>query len=110
MGVDGVITTTYIMCFQLFLSAIRLLVLEVELEITEASEDKDQESGGYTSVQTGLIPSWRVLGPENEGTSDAADASESDHGCTAECAFPLAADVIGLVGHDGRNVGVGTGC
>ncbi len=46
--------------------------------------------------------------PKDETSSDAADSAETDHGGAAESALPLAADVVGLVGHHGGHIGIGS--
>lgn len=51
----------------------------------------------------------RVLASEDERAGDAADAAKHDKGGRAKGALPLAADVVGLVGQGGRDVGVGAG-
>ena len=48
----------------------------------------------------------RILGPEDRPPADAADPAESDKHRRAEGALPLAADVVGLVGEGGWDIGV----
>ena len=48
----------------------------------------------------------RILGPEDRPPADTADAPESDKHRRAEGALPLAADVVGLVGECGGDIGV----
>jgi hypothetical protein len=49
-----------------------------------------------------------ILGPEDETASDTTDTAEASQGRGAESTLPLAADVVGLVCHEGGDVGVGT--
>lgn len=92
------------------LELLALLVRLVVLPLEEKGENSDAEdvadSAGDAGVQAGPVPGL-VLVAEDEAARDAADAAHSDEGSAAKGAFPLAADVVGLVRHDGRDVRVG---
>ena len=47
---------------------------------------------------------------EDQGSGNTSDAAETDEAGGAEGSFPLTTDVVGLVGHDGRDVCVDPGC
>lgn len=104
------------------LSTIRLLIADAEPQ-THSRHDNQNQNIASTQVSIALTQkekgdardgrpharpiSRRILGPERQTADDAADATESHERRTGERSGPLAADIVGLVGHDGGDVGVG---
>ena len=87
------------------LALVRLLVADLKVKSISHADTDDQQLHRDGSVHAGPVVGG-VLRPEHQRAGDAADAAEADEGGGAEGAFPLAADVVGLVGHGGGDLGV----
>lgn len=98
---------TYAIVLKLNLAAVSPLVLPVGVQGQQSNENDGQETAGNAGVDTGAVVR-SVLESENQAACDTTDTTETDQGRTAEGALPLATDVVGLVGHGGRDVRVGT--
>lgn len=115
--------------FQQLLATIGLCILPFEVPGKGADEDDGDDLGAHGGRHTRDV-CWRIFTAENGGTHNTTWSSavslmrEADGGlrnmvltdstCTHQCGgakgpFPLTADVVGLVGHNARHVGVGTG-
>lgn len=97
------------MRLQGLLALISLLVLIVKGEAADGHKDDVEHSAGNASVHAGLVAGKSILLAEDERADNATDASEADEGSAAEGSLPLAADVVGLEGHDSGDVCVGSG-
>ena len=100
-------TKTHIISLQLLLAPIGLLVLPPERNGQARNQDQSQQAGGNARIQTRLVAGKLILLAEDQGASNTADTTEGDKGSGAEGTLPLTADVVGLVRHGSRNVGVG---
>lgn len=68
-----------------------------------------REEGGIYSPHGGPNSwqiSWSILSSIDQRTYNSTRPAQCDQTGTTEGAFPGATDVIGLIGHDGGNVGV----
>lgn len=86
-------------------TGLRAPIRPPKLHIQRRANNHNQRTGDHSSVHARLILR-RVLAPEDSAADDAADAACPDEGSGAEGALPLAADVVGLPGEDGGDVGV----
>lgn len=98
-----------IIIFQLFFASISLLILSEELQVANADQDNVEQCARNACVHARLISSKFVLFSEHKTATNTTDASKADKCGAAKCSLPLAADVIGLEGHDSRDVAVRTG-
>lgn len=102
----GKFAATYVSALDDQFSSSLLLVIEIKLEVEQAYSQNNQQRRCDASVKTWQV-CWPVLTSENQTASNAANAAKSDQRGTAESTLPLAANVVGLVGHDLWDVAVG---
>lgn len=95
------------MSLENLLSAVGLLVLEVKGRVADEDQKDIEQAAGNAGVHARLVSSLCILGAEDERAGNATNATEADKSSAAESTLPLAADVVGLEGHDGGHVGVG---
>lgn len=81
----------------------------MEFEVHESSNDNNQSRRNDGGVDTWSV-AWLVLRAEDRRTDYSTDSSCADEGRGGEGALPLAAEVVGLVGEDGGDIGVAGGC
>lgn len=98
-----------IMGLQHLLTPIGLGILPLEVQVTETDEDDSDETAGDASPHTRLVPRELVLLAEHQTSRNTAKTTKADESSAAEGSLPLAADVVGLEGHDSWDVAVGTG-
>lgn len=98
-----------IMGLQHLLTPIGLGILPLEVQVNETDEGDSNETAGDASPHTRLVPRELVLLAEHQTTRNTAKTTKADKSGAAESSLPLAADVVGLEGHDSWDVAVGTG-
>ena len=91
------------------LATVGLSILPLELKATDKHQDDVECGAGDAGVHARLVPGRLVLLTEDQTASNTTDTAEPDHGGAAKGTLPLAAEVVGLVGHDSGDVAVGAG-
>lgn len=84
------------------------LVREPELHVEQTHDHNDQSARGHGGIDAWTIVR-RIDFAEDERTDDATDTARADEGRGDQSAFPLASDIVRLVGHDAGDVGVAGG-
>ena len=89
------------------LALIRQLVpfAEIDCQQTRHYHHKSTANHGRNDTRNVIRP---ILAPENQTASDAANTAEAGKRRTAERSLPLTTDVVCLICHTSRNVGVDT--
>lgn len=82
-----------------------ICVPEPNRQPTGAKQDTNVASNGR-------IDSWKVSGlilaPKDQGAGDSADTTKTDQCGTAECAFPVPANIVSLIRQHGGRVPTGS--
>lgn len=88
------------------LPLIRLLITPSKIPTINPTDHNYQQLNRSSRVHPRSIIR-RILRPEYKRARDATDAPKAHQRSGAESTFPLAPDVVGLVGHCGGDLGVG---
>lgn len=90
------------------LALISQLVLEIKRNIAHNHHYDDQKRTGDACVHARLVTRQLILLSEYETARNTANTTESNQRSATEGTLPLTTKIIGLEGHGGRNVGIGT--
>jgi len=82
------------------------LVGTVELEIQQQRDDNDQCTSNQRGIHTRSVARGLVLFAEYCATNDSTNAASTDKGGRGKCTLPLSADIVGLPGKYGRDIGI----
>lgn len=88
-------------------TSIHALVGAGELECQTNGDQDDQAVGNHARHDSWAV-TWSINLTEHRGSDNATNTTSTDEGSRAKGTLPLATDVVGLVGEDGWDVGVGT--
>jgi hypothetical protein len=91
--------------FDRLATSLRTGICPPELELHRQSDDDDQRRGNHAGPDSWAILRL-VLLTEDGATNDAANTAEADEGGRAQCALPLAANVVGLPGEHTGDIGI----